>query len=88
MSVKNRVQEKIIHQLKFNVNDTYKQDEIKTKIEASKDEDVINNSYLDTKLAEVKGHVSCMENDYNEFIDLERSNEEVLNEKTPKTTIR
>ena len=53
VSAKERVQDKNLYRLKLKVNDTYKKDEkITTSVEASNPEDVVNKSFIDTKLAE------------------------------------
>ena len=48
----------------------------------------MNKAYLDTKSAEVKGDISYMENNFNEFKGYERYKEEVLVEKAVKTAIQ
>ena len=51
LSAKDKVQDLYINQIKLTVDDAYKKDEkIKTSFKAVKDEDVINNAYLDKKL--------------------------------------
>ena len=50
-----RLQEINLKHLKLKVNSTHKKDEkITTNFKAVSGEDVINNEYLDTKVAEVK----------------------------------
>jgi len=47
------------NQLILKVNNIYKKDEnITRKIEPSNDEDVMNKSYLNTKLWRLEGHIS------------------------------
>ena len=51
-STKDRVQDNKLNQLKLKVNDTYEKDEkLTTHIEISNNEDVLNKTYLDTKLS-------------------------------------
>ena len=55
---KDKVQHIKRNHLKLKVNDTYKKDEkITTNLKAVIDEDVTNKEYLDTKLAEITGHL-------------------------------
>ena len=39
-----------------------------TNSEAVKDEDVMNNAYIDEKLSKIDGHLSLVEKKYHEFI--------------------
>ena len=65
-SAKVRLQDIEFNQLNFKVNDAHKKDEkITRKIEPSKDEDVINKSYHDTKLTKIESQISYIENDLN-----------------------
>ena len=61
-----------------------------TKMEPSKDEDVINKAYLDKKLSKMEGQISYIEKIYNEFklFNSKKSAEEILIEKAVKTTIQ
>ena len=57
VSKRDKLQDLNINQLKLEVHDTYKKDEkITTNFEAVNNEDVINKSFLDEKLLEIKGH--------------------------------
>ena len=88
---KDKVQDLKINQLKLEVHDTYKKDEkIRTNFEHVNDEAVINKTYLDEKLLKIKGHVSKLEKDYNEFKlqHNKQSVEEILFQWTVKTTIQ
>ena len=68
ISKRDKSQDSNINQLKLEVHDTYKKDEkIATNSEPVKNEDVINKGYLDEKLSKIEGHVSFIENNYNEF---------------------
>ena len=61
-----------------------------TNFEPSNDEDVINNAYLDQKLSKKDGHLSLLENDYNEYkiLTKKQSMEEVFIQRAVKTTIQ
>ena len=64
---KNRVKDINLDQLKLKEINIYKKDEeITTKFEPSKDEDVVSKTYLDTKLSKKEGDISHIEKDYNE----------------------
>ena len=67
-----------------------KDEKIKTNLEPTDDSDVRNKAYLDEKLKKIGGHVSHIENVYNEF-ELQynkQSVEEVLVRRAVKTTIQ
>ena len=91
ISKRDKLQDLENNQLKFEVHDTYKEDEkTTTNFEPTDDSDVINKSYLDKKIKEVHGHISYKEKDYNEF-NLQhnkQSIEEVLIQRAVKTTIQ
>ena len=57
-----------MNQLKLEVHDTYKKDEIiKTNFEPTDNTDVINTAYRDEKLLKINGHLSLLGKDYNEY---------------------
>ena len=59
---KNRVQDFNIEQLKHKVNDSFEKDEkMTTKIEVSRDKDVINKIYLDSKMSREEGYLLTKE---------------------------
>ena len=91
VSIGDKLQDLIINQLKIDVHDTYKKDEkITTDFEAINNEDVINKSYLDEKLSELKGQLSLLETDYNGF-KLQYNKQSVegsLFQRAVKTTIQ
>ena len=65
---KDKLQDLNINQLRLKVNEAYRKHErITTNFEAVNDEDVINKAYLDEKLLKINGHLSLLEEDYNEF---------------------
>ena len=82
-----RAQDMNPNQLKLKVNDIYEKDEeLTTKFEPSIVEDVINKAYLDTKLSNIKGQLSLLEKDYNEFnMHNDKQSEEILFERAVKT---
>ena len=91
MSARDRAQDINLTQSKLKVNNSYKKDEkVTTNFEASDPDDVINKSFLDKKLSKIEGHISLVEKDYNEFNlkNNKQSVEEILIEKTVKTTIQ
>ena len=91
VSKRDKLQDLNINQLKLEVHDTYKKDEKITKnVEATDISDVINKGYLDEKLLKIKGHITYIEKDHNEF-KLQynkQSVEEVLIQRAVKTTIQ
>ena len=91
VSKRDKLQDLNINQLKLEVLDTYKKDEkITTNFEPTDDSDVINKSYLDDKFKTIEGHISFIENDYNE-IKLQynkQSVEEVLTQWVVETTVQ
>ena len=80
-----------INNIKLEVHDTYKKEEkLTTNFEAVDDKDVINKAYLDSKLLKIKGHLSKLEKDFNEF-ELQynkQSVEEILVQRAVRTTIQ
>ena len=91
VSAKDREQDTNLTQPKLKVNNSYKKDEkVTTNFEASDPDDVINKSFLDKKLSRIEGHISLVEKDYNEFKlkNNKQSVEEIIIEKTVKTTIQ
>ena len=68
VSKRDKLQDLNINQLKLEVYDAYKKDEkLTTKFEPVDDLDVINKTYLDSKLLKRDGHLSKLEKDFNEF---------------------
>ena len=68
VSKRGKLQDANISQLKLEVHYTYKEHEkIKTDFEAMDDSDVINKSYLHSKLLKIDSHLSKLEKDYKEF---------------------
>ena len=91
VSKRDKLQDLNINQLKLKVYDTYKKDEkITTNLEPVDDSDVINKSYLDSKLLKIDGHLSKLEKDYNEFeLQYNKQNvEDILIQRAVKTTIQ
>ena len=91
VSAKDRVQDIDLNQFKLKVYDAYKKDEmISTNFEPSYDEDVLNKAYLDEKMSKIKGQISYIEKDYNEFKlhNDKQFVEENLIERAVKTTIQ
>ena len=64
VSKTDKLQELNINQLKLEVHDSYKNDKKITDFEPVDDKDVINKSYLDSKLLKIDGHLSKLEKDY------------------------
>ena len=91
VSKRDKFQDLNINQLKLEIHDTYKKDEkITTNFEAVNDSDVINKAYLDEKLLKKDGHLSKLEEDFNEFKKQynKQSVEELLVQRAVKTTIQ
>ena len=91
VSKRDKLQDLNINNLKLEVHDTYKKDEkITTNFEPIDNSDVINKSYLDSKLLKIDGHLSKLEKDFNEFKLRynKQSVEEVLIQRAVKTTIQ
>ena len=91
VSKREKLQDININQIKLEVHDTYKKDEkITTNFEPNDNEDVVNKSYLDSKLLKIDGHLSKLEKDYNEFKKQynKQSVEEVSIQRAVKTTIQ
>ena len=91
VSKRDKLQDLNINQLKLEVHDTYKKDEkITTNFKPVKNEDVINKGYLDSKILKINGHISKLEEDFNEF-KLQynkQSAEDILVQRAVKTTIQ
>ena len=91
VSKRDKLQDVNINQLKLEVHDTYKKDEKRTRnFEPNDNEDVINKSYLDSKLLKIDGHLSKIEKDYNEFKQQynKQNVEEILVQRAIRTTIQ
>ena len=90
VSKRDKLQDRNINQLKFEVHDTYQKDEkITTNIEATDGSDVINTANLDDKLKKIDGHIAYIEKDYNEFKEqYNKQSVEVLIQRSVKTTIQ
>ena len=68
VSKRDKLQDLKINRLKLEVHDTYKKDEkLTTNFEPSSNDDVINKGYLDEKLLNIKGQLSKLEKNFNEF---------------------
>ena len=88
VSRRDKLQDLNINQLKLEVHDTYKKDEkTTTNFEPVDNEDVINKSYLDSKLIKIDGHLSKLEKDFNEFkLQYNKQNvEDILIQRAVKT---
>ena len=88
---RDKLQDININQLKLELYDTYKKDEkITTDFQPTNDSDVINKAYLDEKIKKVNGHISIIENDYNDFkIQYNKQTlEGILIQRAVKTTIQ
>ena len=91
VSKRDKIQDLKIIQLKLEIHDTYNKDEkISTNVEPTDNTDVINKSYLDDKFLKINGHLSKLEEDYNEFKkqNNKQSVEETLVQRAVKTTIQ
>ena len=91
VSKRDKFQDLNINQLKLEVQDTYKKDEkLTTNFEPVDNDDVINKSYLDSKLLKTDGHLSNLEKDFNEFkLQYNKQNvEEISVQRAVKTTIQ
>ena len=91
VSKKHKVPDFNINQLKLGVHDTYKKDEkITTNFEPMDIEDVINKANLEEKSKKVNGHISHIEEDYNELKvhSNKQSIEGILVQRAVKTTIQ
>ena len=68
VSIRDKLQDSNINQLKLEMYDTYKKDEkITTNFEAVDYSEIINKAYLDSKVLKIDGHLSKLEKDYNEI---------------------
>ena len=91
VSKRDKLKDANISKLKLEVHDSYKKDEkLTTNFEPNDNEDVINKGYLDSKLFKIDGHLSKLEQDYNEFkLQYNKQNvEEILIQRAVKTTIQ
>ena len=91
VSKRDKLQDLNINQQKLGVNDTYEKDEkITTSFEPTDDSYVLNKAYLYQKLKKIDGHISYIENDYNEFKSQNNKQfvEEVLVQRAVNTTIQ
>ena len=91
VSKRDKLQDLNINNLKLEIHDTYKKDEkLTTNFEPVDNEDVINKSYLDSKLLKIDGHLSKLEKDYNEFkLQYNKQNvEDILIQRAVKSTIQ
>ena len=65
LSLKKKVQDLGIYQLKVQVQDSHQKDEkITTNFKALDESEVINKAYLDEKILKSNGHLSLLEKDY------------------------
>ena len=90
VSERDKLQDMIMNQIKFEVHGFYKEDEkITTNFEAVNVEDVLNKAYLDEKLSKLNSRLSKVEEDYIEFKiqHNKQSVEEVSIQRAVKTTI-
>ena len=88
---RDKLQDLNINNLKLQIHDTYKKDEkLTTNFEPVDDSDVINKGYLDDKLLKIKGHISKLEKDFNEYkLQCNKQNvEDILIQRAVKTTIQ
>ena len=91
VSKRDKLQDLNISKLKLEVHDTYKKDEkLTTNFEPVDDSDVINKSYLDSKLLKIDGHLSKLDKNYNEIkLQYNKQNvEDILIQRAVKTTIQ
>ena len=91
VSAKDRVLNIVLIQLKFKINDAYREDEkITTKFGPCNDGDVVSKPYLDTKISKKESHSSFIDKEYNEYklLGNKESVEEILIQKTKKTDVQ
>ena len=90
VSIRDKLQDLNVNQLKLDVHDTNKKDEkLTTNFEPIDNEDVINKAYLDEKLKKINGHISYIEKDYNKFkLQYNKQSVEDLIQRAVKTTIQ
>ena len=91
VSKRDKLQDLNTSQLKLEVHDTYKKNEkITTNFEPTDDSDVINKTYLDSKLLKIDGHLSKLEKDFIESkLQYNKQNvEDILIQRAVKTTIQ
>ena len=66
VSERDKLQDRLINQIKLEVHDTYRNDEkIAIDFEPNNNEDVINKAYQDKKLLTINGQMSMLEKNYN-----------------------
>ena len=88
---RDKLQHLNINQSKLQVKYSYKRDEkIATDFEPIIKEHVINKAYLDEKLSKTNGRLTILGKNYNQFLlnCNEQSVEEILIQRTVKTTIQ
>ena len=91
VSKRDKLQDLNINQLKLEIHDSYKKDEkLTTNFKHVDNEDVFNKAYLDENLLKINGHLSKLEEDFNEFKKQynKQSVEEILIQRAVKTTIQ
>ena len=91
VSKRDKLQDFNINQLNLEVHDTYRNDEkLTTNFEPTDDSDATNKARLDEKFLKINGHLSKLEENYNEFkIQYNKQSvEEVLIQRAVKTTIQ
>ena len=91
VSKRDKLQDLNINNLKLEVLDAYKKDEkLKTNFEPVNNDNVINKGYLDSNLLKIDGHISKLEEDFNEFkLQYNKQNvEDILVQRAVKTTIQ
>ena len=91
VSKRDKLQDSNINELKLEVHDTYKKDEkLTTNFDAVDNSDVINKGFLDEKLLKIKGHLSKLKKDYNEFKKQydKQAVEDILIQRAVKITIQ
>ena len=91
VSIRDKLQDLNINNLKLEVHDAYKKDEkISTDVEPIDNSDIINKGYLDEKLLKINAHLSKLEKDFNEFKKQynKQSVEEILIQRAVKTRIQ
>ena len=68
VSIRDKLQNINVNQLKLEVHDTFKKDEkLTTNFESTDVSDVSNKSHLDEKLNKIDGHISYIDKNYNDF---------------------
>ena len=91
-SKRDKLQELNIIQLKLEVKNFYekKDEKTTTNFEPTDDSNLIDKAYLDENFKKLKGHISYIENDYNEFKlqNNKQSVEQILFQRAVKKTIQ